>query len=246
MRACHCQWVMRLSVNKKQKVLRMKTDKFLKLFVAVSSLTLASASMLADIIYPPAWSGGPSSSLQTWEFGTSTLGPGWNAPLDTWVVNPSGSVAQPTLSVLQYGWSPTMAGRSGVFSLVGYNLSFAGSMGGQVSLPGQPTDPTKVWLEFTWKQGAPGSPVLASINNLLLSPQTVSVGPNGFGWQHSTYELDLPNTPATVDFWLMGDIFVDDVVVLTQTVPEPGQLAASLVALLGVGGWVVRRRFLKA
>jgi len=117
-------------------------------------------------------------------------------------------------------------------------------MGGQISLPGPPPDPTKVWLEFTWEQGAVGWPVLASINNAMVSPQTISIGPNG--WQHSTYELDLPNTPATVDFWLMGDIFVDEVVVLTQAVPEPGQMAASLVTLLGVGGLVIRRRFLKA
>jgi len=119
-------------------------------------------------------------------------------------------------------------------------------MGGQVFLAGQPTEATQVWLEFTWKQGAVGWPVLASINNESVTPQTISVGPTGSGWQLSTYELDLANTPATVNFWLMGDIFVDDVVVLAQAVPEPGQIAVSLLTLLGVGGFVARRRFLKA
>jgi hypothetical protein len=141
----------------------------------------------------------------------------------------------PTLSAIPGAlqeWQATWDGATGVWPL-------SGTM--YVDIPNNPVaNPYKdIWVQLTWEPQAIGNvPTVwetdSSTYGSLVNQQALSGG-----WIHSTYLIHLVPNPDSELVRIDGGIMVDQLVIDTICVPEPGSLA--LLALGGVA-WLLRRR----
>jgi hypothetical protein len=181
---------------------------------------VTAAPVLADDYNPPPWRGLPGTTYARWEFGTDNQYP----PPDEWY----GPSYAPEMYVEPYGagWYPYYLGRYGVWLLSGDIW---------VDIPNYP-DPNEdkyIWVQLTWspwETGAvpmveeiltPGGPHLGTLIDQRDAPPD---------WTYSTFLIDLHPNPdfETVHIW--GDVYVDEVVIDTICIPEPGSLSLLLLA----------------
>ena len=100
----------------------------------------------------------------------------------------------------------------------------------------RPENEKWIRIQLTWinQPGGNGLPPTVTVEDLLNGgPFDVpSIGniPLGMGWTHTTYEIILPQNPVDEWVYIDGDVFVDELVIDTWCIPEPGSMA-----LIGIG-----------
>ena len=199
------------------------------------TITLASAAFtligmltgraLADDLNPPSWRFEPGSTFQQWEFSTPDAAP----PPDNWL-NPYGMPTMQVLPILPY--EPEWDGRQGVWPLSGQMI---------VTIPNNPVpNPYKdIWLQLTWEEKDPGEvPGVQELDSGTYASLIDSI-PVGGNWYLSTYYMRLTPNPPSETIHIDGLILVDELVIDTICVPEPGTL--SILALGCLAFWLRRR-----
>jgi hypothetical protein len=201
------------------------------LAVVLCGVMLAAA--VADDLNPPVWRGQPGTTWAEWEYPT----PNPN-PLPDVGYNPYGVPATRVYPGLGQVWLPELDGRLGVWPLSGEIW---------VDIPNRPDpNPWKdIYVQLTWEPQAPGN----TPSVLTTLPQQVTgtllhQTPLGGQWMHSVYAVHLEPNPAWEQILITGGINVDQLVIDTRCVPEPGT-----VALLAFGAlaavplvWRAKRR----
>ena len=200
-------------------------------------------------VQPPTWRGQPGTTSQFWMFGTSNPGP----------IAPDGSLGgAPTfpstqISVLpQAVWSQTVGTASGVWSLAG------GQMNVTVDNFTTPNPVKYMSVQVVWQPivgTAGGEPILSGftpgVDSGYRQTTPTAVGPvtggGGVtlpsGWYETTFLWQIYPNPPEESFVISGNINVDQVIVDTYCVPEPGSL---LIASLAGGLLLMFRRRLAA
>ncbi len=202
-------------------------------------LALAGAFARADDLVPPSWRGAPGTTFQHWSFPTADPA----ATPDAGLFNPYGT---PFLTVnSSANWQAAALGRAGVWTLPGDPA--IGAIGFLVPNALLPGAPKLVWMQVTWAAlpGSSSSPrgmVVVGTTPYQLSFVGELSLPNG--WKHWVLYVELPRSPSLEEVFLfpngpLGGIYVDQVVLDTFAVPEPGTLVC---ATIGLAGLVLRRR----
>ena len=211
------------------------------LFAVLLAFLIAPAAAVADDLFPPWWRGQERTTSQIWEFLDDTRedvlpdGPapgGWNPLPSTMLdVTPGPNM----------GWLDWDNEREGVWQL-------SGSMDVIVdNYPDHPEYEKFLWVQITWRPQIDGAkPVFGYIY-----PEPSPDYPPALvgeekelenGWIHSTYEWRLDCNPQEERFGFFGEINVDELVVDTWCIPEPGTIAGLIGLGLTVGLIFWRRR----
>lgn len=194
-------------------------------FILIGAL---SSRVLADDLNPPPWLRyQPGTTFQQWEF----LTPSAN-PLPDLVYNPYGMPELTAIPGALQTWQAEWDGRQGVWPLSGTML--VGISNNPVSNPYK-----DVWIQLTWEPQAVGNrptvwETISDVYGTVVSEQSV-----GGNWLLTTYNIHLIPNPNFENVRIDGGIMVDELVIDTICIPEPGMLA-----LFGLGGLVLflRRR----
>ncbi len=138
-------------------------------------------------------------------------------------------------------WLPNAANRMGVY-LLREDLAF--------EIPNQPfQNPRKIiWVQVTFfPDPATGMGPNVTVDvpippyNVIPQPPAYTTLPGG--WVHGLYMFDVFPNPNYETIWVVGpNILVDQVVIDTWCVPEPGSLMALGAGLSGFVGLAWRRR----
>ncbi len=202
------------------------------LALTVVFLVLSTASAFADDLRPAPWRGWPGSTWAKWEY----LTPDPN-PLPDAGCNPYGCPTTTIYPGVGQVWWAELNGRYGVWPLSGEIW---------VDVPNRPeTSPYKdIWIQLTWEPQAPGNTpfVLTTLPqqvNGTLIQQTQLEG----AWVHSVYKIRLEPNPSWEQILITGGIDVDELVIDTICIPEPGSIFALAGGLAGLLGFVRIRRF---
>lgn len=218
------------------------------LVMMLVAVSLASLPALADDLAPPPWRlSSPSSTWQHWKFSNPPVwppgGPPPGAEYPENYTNPNGLPQENVAARVNAVWHNQLAGRQGVWELwpsadpaqQGYMEWFIPNFGLRM--------PKIARIQFT-----------LSTQNLNWVGGPVNVGPitqletdqqTGITWWHNWAEYRFPTCdPFTV--WIKNTsdrypLLVDQLVVDTVCVPEPGTMLLSTIGF-GVVGAALRRR----
>ncbi|MGA2172212.1 MAG: PEP-CTERM sorting domain-containing protein [Sedimentisphaerales bacterium] len=177
----------------------------------------------------PSWRGDPNTTFEQWSFSDSGTSPspdaGFNNPygtLQTWIINNA-------------AWKNNVDSYSGVWQL--------GTGEIDIYVPNSAVaQPRKdIWVELIWKKDVdltlpfrPQQPMLGiypdgGYTQLNTAREDTSLGND---WTSSVFKVSVwPNPPGE---WITigGNIYVDQVVIDTRCVPEPGTLSLLGLAAL--------------
>jgi hypothetical protein len=209
----------------------------------VATLLAAATIAQADDLNPPTWPRGTSiSTTQEWVFNQPTGGPPdghinglpngdpwWNPngiPLFTDAVNTT--------------WLPTFGPRTGCLSILPGGVV-------QFMIPNTPPNPDRekrIWAQITWALEDP----TGTVSLEPFGPPTGQIIDHGTiplagGFNHSTFEYVLQGNPEREWYQIRNNgpagtkLVIDQLVIDTICIPEPGSLIAlgvGLVALIGL------------
>lgn len=199
------------------------------LILAVVVFLGAGSKLFADDYIAPAWRGDEGSTMQVWEFSEFDF-----TPAPDIVRNPYGD---PLLWADSHGWIPTMDCRQGIWPLSGEI---------DVYIPNRPEilPEKRIWLQLVWKPGDQYNPYLPDAPMVGVVPfdkmvVTRTDTPADCGWTYSIFAIDIWPNPVEEWITIKGDILVDQLVIDTICIPEPGT-----IGLLSLGGLTLlgRRR----
>lgn len=201
------------------------------LVLTIAFLALNTATAFADDLFPAPWRGQPGSTWAKWEYNT----PDPN-PLPDMGFNPYGVPLTRIYPGVGQVWWPELNGRTGVWPLSGEIW---------VDIPNRPvTSPYKdIWIQLTWESQAPGNfPFVLTTIPQQVNATLIQQTPLGGAWMHSVYTIRLEPNPSLEQILITGGIDVDELVIDTICIPEPGSIFA-LGGMLGLLGLVRRKRF---
>lgn len=205
------------------------------LVVLVTGALIVSVAAADDLIPPPWERGTPGSTFQEWTFdGPPAAGDGYYLPEA--VDNPFGDPVVYDPYYWDGDWLETFEGRTGVIHPWDWI---------EIHLPNDPTPrPTKeIYIQITyWADGEipdpdvyvpAGGDTITLLDSLDLED----------GWWYDRWHITIEPNPdfEEIDFWPLDgstyDMYIDQIVVDTICIPEPGALS-----LLALGGLVFLRR----
>ena len=192
------------------------------------------ASVKADDLYPPPWTrGGPGTTYQAWDFGTSA------SPVVADVFyNPYGV---PYATINGGSWSFFYDDHVGVWT-----LGSADSI--DLYIPNTPLnlDNTKeVWTQVTWQPDAGPAPVVTvdyGSGSSVVSTLQFTVPAGNGDWLQSVYLADLPYNPASENVIVTETGDVGQVVIDSECVPEPSSLAMLALGAISLLSYASRKR----
>ncbi len=202
-----------------------------KLPLAALIVCVTVGSAFADDLNPPSWRGQPGTTFGEWEFSTSDPNPlpepGYLYPYTM----PSTDI-EPGLF---QSWMDSWNGRQGVWPLSGQIT---------VTIPNspEPLNEKNIWVQLTWAPQAPDVFPAVSETRFGVPSSLVEESALPDGWYHSTYEIQLEPNPDWETVLITGGINVDEMVIDTQCVPEPGTLVLLALCGLTFGGFAMFRR----
>lgn len=188
------------------------------------------APALAEDLYPPPWRGDPRSTYQRWEFGDANLNPLPDESLSPFTPLPA--EVTPAGDWLDYWQS-----HNGVWPL-----------SGEIVIPihnfPEPLPEKRIWVQITWNPQPTFQDVLVegwTDPGVLAGAEVVNTIDLGeqYPWTHTTFEIILQPNPEIEYIRIDGDIWIDEVVIDTICIPEPGTMA---LLGLGVFGLIRKRR----
>ncbi len=203
-------------------------------------LLFPTANVWADDILPPEWRGEYSTTSQYWEFSDWQPNP----------IAPDGSPlgGKPWLPSTQLTvipgpdmeWIPEDAsGRQGIWPL-------SGEIRVIVDNHEPPNEFKWMWVQLTWQPQDQGDvPILDEFDPLpdpQYEPQIVLEESLSDGWYGTIYEWRIYPNPVDEIFRISGNINVDQLVIDTWCIPEPGTLVLLVTAGLGLLLFAWRRR----
>ncbi len=211
-----------------------------RMALAVLFAVIFCAPVMGEDLNIPWWRGQISTTSQMWEFSTDQStnllpdgpAPGGQPPLPSTMVKliEPGPLAPWDHWYAQYG----LDGRLGVWPL-------SGLMDVIVDNHNPPNEVKMVWVQLTWmSQDGLGTPIFQNLNPAPVQPPQLLqqiVLPDG--WFHSTYYWEIRPNPPDEMFTITGTINVDELVIDTWCIPEPGTVT---LAVLGLGTMLVLRR----
>lgn len=201
-----------------------------------------------DTFHPPWTRFQPNTTTQEWTFPDANLphAPDNNAIL--W--NPNGVASQ--LDTLNLGggaaWLPTFNGRSGIYALHPASPVGPSILVFEVPNTQNPLPEKDVWAQITWFVDPGTNSIDLTPFGGAVPPTTVENGTilDAFGWRHSTFSYVLHPNPSLEYYQIRNNstatIYIDQVVIDSQCVPEPASMA-----MLGLGfiGLLCARRMRK-
>ncbi|GMV37449.1 MAG: hypothetical protein AMXMBFR61_19570 [Fimbriimonadales bacterium] len=192
-----------------------------RIFLTALAAATLSLSAVADDLTPPWYRGLPDTTFQHWQFYTPS-------PEPEWFDNPYGV---PSISDVSPNsiWLPEFEGRRGVWCIApGTSMEF--------TIPNvvDPNHEKEYRFQLTYF-GAPGEVVP------LGDPYDFGYIDMGDGWTHFRADYRFPFCDWTVASVIAGDhpLYIDQLVVDSWCVPEPGTMAAIAA---GLGALALRRR----
>ena len=222
--------------------------KKLILLVAVLALFVCQAAFSLDV-QPPPWRGQLSTTSQMWGFGTYS-----ESGME---IQPDGPApgGQPWLPSTKLWWEPGPLPfeqewmsyyQPSVLQLhdIGYGVI---PLSGWIDVIVDNHDPNPqnekwIHIQVTWAPQSGGTvfPPIVHVDDLLNGTNEVLpiyeeplVGP----WKTTIYEIHLPQNPIDEWVYIEGDIFVDELIIDTWCIPEPGSMA-----LIGIGLLALMKR----
>lgn len=211
---------------------------FTMLLIVTVALTCTIPALAHDL-NPPSWRGKPGTTFALWEF----LTPNPTPPADA-VNNPCGTPQLQVWPGVGQQWWPIWGYSLGVWPLSGAC---------EIFIPNFPSpNPYKyVWVQITWAAEVPDAvPFVREknsrkwaqvINEVELGP-TGEPLPAGQSWMHTTYLIYLEPNPPSEIVRIDGGVMVDEIVVDTICVPEPSAAIPLATGLIGLLGFIPRRR----
>ena len=201
--------------------------------MTVALAMMVAAPALAEDIYPPDWRGDERSTYQRWEFNDDNP-----IPLPDEVMNPFG---MPQMVVTPYApWMPEFGdpiSRPGVWPLSGMI---------EVEVPNnQPDEYKLIRVQVTWAEQQEGSGIEPIITVAIPVQGEVQEADRlttcvGYPWQHTVVDFFVIPNPEWETISIFGEVNVDEVVIDTICIPEPGTML--LLAVGGVSALLRRRR----
>jgi hypothetical protein len=199
---------------------------------------MAACTAWADDTYPPPWRGEPGTTFEEWEFSTSAS----PTPPDSFN-NPYGTPSATATPGTGQSWQDEWGGAQGVWPLSG-NI--------EATIPDSPVPlPYKdIWVQLTWaKQVDSSTPTVwevdsGDIGTLIEQDVLGTTGlpaPND-EWYHSTYLIQLEPNPSSEIVRIDGTLMVDELVIDTICVPEPGTLTLLATGLTALLAYALRKR----
>ena len=193
------------------------------IFIALA-VGLITAASFAE---PAPWRGEDRTVLARWEFSTNAN----PSPVDEYI----GEFTPPTATILNSSsYKSTLDGRQGIWPL-----------GGQifVMLENYPEalHHKDIWVQLTWEEENAGATPLveawAGIERAgaITATQVSQVDLPG-NWWLGTYSITLSPNPALETVHITHCIYVDQLIIETQCMPEPGTLV-----LMGLASVFLRR-----
>jgi len=188
-------------------------------------LAFCAALALADDSYPPPWQrGSDRTTYQRWEFMSADPNPVPDERLNQY--------GTPAATVVGHEWYQYYDNRVGVWTL-------SGSI--DVDIPNAPDHPDwtkQVWVQLTWNTAGP-APIQITVDGIAGQIIEQSM-PN---WNHTTWLFTLPYNPVSEHLRIIGDIYVDELVIDTIcAVPEPSSMLALAGSVFGLAGLAWKRR----
>ncbi|MHC4619725.1 MAG: PEP-CTERM sorting domain-containing protein [Planctomycetota bacterium] len=210
----------------------------LAVLVVVTGVVLQGNILFAEDYYPPPWErGGPGTTYQQWEFGTSSRTPAPDKIINT---NVEGTVLTVLGGAPSTVYMPTAVPSEGVPEGSGvWKVGSTGYIEITIDNFDGPNPYKEIWLQMTW--WATENPVIyATVPGVPgeLWPALVDQRQNG--WNQATWKWYIEPNPDIETIYItpgLCALYVDEIVIDTICVPEPATLC-----LLGLGGLFLLRR----
>ena len=216
-------------------------NNWLRTGMAFVALVVLSMAVVADASYGgPSWRGGAGSTLEQWSFSSSST--------DSFPDSYNNTYGKPELwvdgSATYYSSSPILDPYTGVWTLGTGDIA--------IEIPNNPNNATgtekHIWTEITWKVAGlvarvPDSLTVGvnpeySVGNYTKMDFTRSDTPLGNGWFSTIVKTDIWPNPTSEIITITGDVYIDEVAIDTQCIPEP----ATFGLLIGGAFMAIRRK----
>jgi len=234
----------------------MRVSVALNWLVILAVPWIGSMRARAEDLNPPEWRGEPNTAYAVWEFSEDVM----PDEADIWVSPPSGAEADEMGGVWEIGdtvvyteYRDSVEGRSGVraFDLNEITMEPGGTyyitdmLGFRLDNYPSNNAEKQIRVQVVWRGAGPPYLAASAVGSSGGAASSLVDMDLGDGWTHSTYEMVLQPNPVEETVFLTGGsyspeyLFVDQVVIDTHCVPEPGALP---LLALGVIGLVAGKR----
>jgi len=217
------------------------------LMLGLMAVSLGAGASYADDISIPPWRGLPGTTSQEWDFLTGDQTPdseftyapdGTEVPYD----NQYGGAEAKYFPGTGQHWWPVLDGRDGV-------LPLSGAIYLDIWNVPELNPRKEIQLQITWQEQVPKEVPIVTFEHFEPGSEPfeghvadqITIPLEG-EWKHTTFDLVITPNPSFETIRIGGAIDVDQIVVDTICIPEPGSLALLLCGFAAAPLWWRRRR----